>query len=174
MFKKFGLSIVLALLIISQGFSQSDLSYKDLYKYLIDLKGWNCEKPTGSLLKTPMGTAINAKRSCRKENKGINVQILAGTMATMAWMPFSMVVEYDSPDEFVKTKNIDGFKEVIMHQKGEGNPGGTIAILLYQTASAPYAIFVMNYENMDYKEAEKLVKKYPLKDMAKVFEKALK
>jgi len=169
MLKKLSLSLILTLFIVFQGYSQSDLSYTDLYKYLVDLKGWECGKPTGSSLKTPMGSAINAKKSCTKGNKSINAQIVAGTMAAMAWTPFSMIMEYDSPDQLVKTKNFEGFKEVIMHDKSKENPGGTIAVLLYKSAGAPYAIFVINYENMDYKEAEKILKKYPLKDMAKVF-----
>ncbi len=167
MFKKLSLSTILVLFIFSFSFAQSNISYTDLYKYLVNLKGWNCEKPTGSSLKTPMGSAINAKRSCSKGNKSITAQIVAGTMAVMAWTPFSMVVEYDSPEQFVKTKKIEGFKEVIMHEKSKENPGGTIAVLLSETSGAPYAIFVINYENMDYKEAEKILKKYPLKDMAK-------
>jgi hypothetical protein len=173
MFKKIGFSVILTLFIAFQGFSQQNLNYKSLYRYLVDLKGWKCEEPTGSLLKTPMGTAINAKRNCIKGNKSVNAQILAGTMATMAWAPFSMVVEYDSPEQFVKTKNVYGFKEVIMHDKSKENPGGTIAVLLSQKAGVPYAIFVINYNNLDYKEAEKIVKKYPIREMAEVLSKEL-
>ncbi len=172
MLKKLSLSLVLSMFFVFQSFSQ-EITYTDLYKYLVDLKvvdlkGWKCDKPTGSSLKTPMGSAINAKRSCVKGDKSINAQILIGTMAAMAWTPFSMIVEYDSPDQFVKTKTIKGFKEVIMHDKSKDNPGGTIAVLLSQTAGAPNGIFVIIYENMDYKEAEKILEKYPLKQMAKV------
>ncbi len=168
MIKKINFSLLLVLTIVFHSFSK-DINYTDLYKYLVDLKGWKCEKPTGSSLKTPMGNAVNAKRSCEKGNKNIEVQIIAGTMASMAWAPFNMGIEYDSPEQLVKAKKLDGFKEVIMFNKSKENPTGTIAVLLNESQGTPFTIFVVNFDNMNYEEAENLVKKYPLKEISKIF-----
>ncbi len=135
-------------------------SYTDLYPYLVDLKGWKGEKPTGSKMSGPFGLVITAQRNYSKNNKSFEVTIFKGSMATAIFAPFTMITEMDTPTEYVKVFKFMGFKTGLSHNK-QGN-SGEIVILL-----APDGIFSVKYSGMGYKEALDLIKKFPLKDISK-------
>ncbi len=149
--------LALVLLIISVSFAQS---YKDLYPYLIELDGWKASEPSGKQSKTFFGEMLSVERQYTQDGKSLKVQILKGSMVMAMWMPFSMVVEQDSPEQYMKTMEIEGFKAAIDHKKKEN--AGKVIIMV-----APTAAFIMDYNGIkDYNEALNLVKKFPLKKIS--------
>ncbi len=149
--------LTLAILIFQLVFA---LNYKDLYPYLVELKGWKGEKPTGSKISATFGDMITVERNYTKGSKSIHISIIKGGMAVSMFAPFSVITERDTPEEYVKVFNIDGFKAGLSHHK-EKNSGQIIVLLTGDS------VFSMEYRNMGYKEALKVLKEFPFKDMAR-------
>jgi len=134
--------------------------YTDFYPYLVDLKGWKAEKPTGSKMSGPFGVALTVQRDYSRDGRRLEVTIFKGSMATAMFAPFTMITEMDTPTEYVKVFKFKGFKTGLSHNKQENS--GEIIIFL-----APDGIFSVKYSGMGYKEALDLVEKFPLKDISK-------
>ncbi len=149
-------SIIVVMLIFGISYA---LDYKELYSYLVELDGWKASEPSGQHTKTFFGEMLQVERKYTSENKSLNVQIIKGSMVMAMWMPFSMVVEQDTPDKYVKTTEIEGFKAGISHNKNENS--GQIIIMV-----APTAAFILKYNGIGYKDAVKIVKKFPLKKIS--------
>ncbi len=149
--------LTLVVLIFQLAFA---LSYKDLFPYLVELKGWKGEKPTGSKISATFGEMITAERSYVKDSKRIHISIIKGGMAVSMFAPFSMITEIDTPEEYVKVFKIGSFKAGLSHRKKENS--GQIIVLLTGDS-----VFSMEYTDMEYKEALKLLKEFPLKDIAR-------
>ncbi|MDQ7056845.1 MAG: hypothetical protein Q9M89_10550 [Persephonella sp.] len=95
------------------------VSYKDLFPYLIEPKGWKGEKPTGSKISATFGEIVTAERNYKKGEKRIHVSILKGGIAVSMFAPFSMITEVDTPEEYVKVFKINSFKAGLSHHKKE-------------------------------------------------------
>ncbi|WP_457635169.1 hypothetical protein [Persephonella sp.] len=135
-------------------------SYTDLYPYLVDIKGWKGDKPTGSKMSGPFGTAVTAQRSYIKDSKSLEVTIFKGSMAAAMFAPFTMITEVDTPTEYVKVFNFKGFKTGLSHNKQENS--GEIIVFL-----APDGVFSVKYSGMGYKKALDLIGNFPLKEISK-------
>ncbi len=153
------LKIMLALFVLIFTVSSYAAEYKELYKYLVELDGWKASEPSGKHAKTFFGEMLQVERNYSKENKSLNVQVIKGSMVMAMWMPFSMVVEEDTPEKYTKTTEIEGFKAGISHNKKENS--GQIIIMV-----APTAAFILKYTGMGYKDALEIVKKFPLKEIS--------
>ncbi len=146
-----------SVLLFSFSFAQE---YKQFYEYLIDLDGWKGSQPSGQYTKTFMGELLKVERNYTKQNQSLKVQIIKGGIVMMMWMPFSMVVEQDTPEKFLKTTQIEGFKSAIEHNKKDNS--GKILMMV-----APNAAFILEYSGIkDYNQAVEIVKKFPLKKIS--------
>ncbi len=135
------------------------VNYKELYDFLIDLKGWEASQPSGQYAKTFFGDMLQVERNYTNKEKSLKVQIIKGSMVMSMWMPFSMVVEQDTPDKYVKTTEIEGFKAGISHNKYDNS--GQIIIMV-----APTSAFILKYRGMNYEDAVEIAKKFPLKKIS--------
>ena len=162
------LSLVFIVLIYSGFAIAIDLKYTDFYKYLVDLKGWKASKPTGSELKSPMGSTISSERTYRQGEKEMHVEIVLGQAAYGLWTPFTMGMTFENPEELFKTTKIKGLPAGLNHRKKDKN--GAVIVLL---ANKPdlVIVFMINYLNMDYKEVLDIVEKFPLERMKQEFSK---
>jgi len=61
--------------------------YTDFYPYLVDLKGWKAEKPTGSKMSGPFGVALTVQRDYSRDGRRLEVTIFKGSMATAMFAP---------------------------------------------------------------------------------------
>ncbi|NPA17114.1 hypothetical protein [Persephonella sp.] len=138
----------------------SALSYKDLYPYLVDIKGWQAEEPTGSKVTAVYGEMLTVERSYHRDDKRLDVSIIKSPMATSSFAVFSMVTEADTPEEYIKVFKINGLRAGLSHNKRE-NSGDIIVVLTGDS------VFTVKYENMSYSEALEILKQFPLKEIAK-------
>jgi|Deesub1362B_J571_1020462.scaffolds.fasta_scaffold00214_39 hypothetical protein len=165
--KRFLITVVILLFSAVSVQAGSLPKYSELYKFLIDLRGWKAEQPTGSNMSSPMGEMVTAERTYHKGSKELHAQILGGFSAMAAWVPFGMGMTYDSPDEFFKTFSLEGFPAGVSHQKGDNS--GTVVVQIKGVTNTQGVVFVLNYNKMSYEEAIDIVKKFPLKEIKKVF-----
>ncbi|SNZ09392.1 hypothetical protein SAMN06265182_1509 [Persephonella hydrogeniphila] len=150
--------LILSITLIFALYSYGE-SYTDLYRFLVDIKGWKGEKPTGSKMAGPFGVVITAERDYSKNEKQLEITVIKGSMATAMMAPFSMVTEMDTPEEYVKVFKFNGFKTGLSHNKKSLT--GEIIVFL-----TPDSVFSMKYSGMHYKEALDILKKFPLKELS--------
>ncbi len=136
--------------------------HQDLLPFLKNVAGWKAQKPQGVTLDTPQGRMIQAGRHYTKGNKRFDASIVTGTQAMASWAPFQMGVKMDTPDTYMESREIKGFKGGISYNKGD-HDGGILVVL---RESAPYAVFVLSFQGMDYHEALGLLDNFDLKGMA--------
>ncbi len=143
-------------------------SYKDLFKCLKDMKGWNAEKPYGMTMDTPGGKSIMAMRRYVKGDRSFEAAILVGMYAYSALQsgfmgaPYSKGVTIDTPEGFFRTMEHKGFTIWVGFSKSEKS--GVVAAQLVD-GNFP-ALFMINFNGMDYKEAIGLLDRFDLKGLA--------
>lgn len=143
-------------------FVVSALDYTDLYPHLPELPGFKAEPPSGSSVKAFGGMMIQAERTYRSGKKSLIARIHIGPAVTMMWMPFSMQVSYDNPEERLDTISIEGFPaKIIVHKKEKR---GEVYVLLTQKGQ-PKALFTIDYEGLSWEEAQKCFSRFKLKDL---------
>ncbi len=159
------LSLVFSIALIYAGFAIAiDLKYTDFYKYLIDLKGWKASKPTGSELKSPMGSTISSERTYRQGEKEMHVEIVLGQAAYGLWTPFTMGMTFENDEELFKTIKIKGLPAGLNHRKNDKN--GAVLVLLTNKPDF-VVLFMINYLNMEYQDVIKIAEQFPLEKMHK-------
>jgi len=156
-------AVVLTFLFLMGGGALAGVTgYQDLLPFLKDVSGWSAQKPQGVTLDTPQGRMIQAGRHYSQGDKDFRVLIVLGPQAMASWAPYKMGIRIDTPDTYVESREIKGFKGGISYSKGDHN--GEILVVLRE--SAPCAVFVMNFQGMDYKEALGLLDNFDLSGIA--------
>jgi hypothetical protein len=137
--------------------------YTELTTLLIDLKGWTAQDATGMNMSGPMGEMVNAVREYEKDRLSISAQLMAGGAAQGTWAPFESGYTMETPEIFIKTMEVSGYRVGINHEKKENS--GAIVVLL-DTKINP-GIFVLTYKGMTDNEALDLAKKFSWDSMKK-------
>jgi hypothetical protein len=159
-------TLLLNLLFVIPACTQSH--YSSFYPYLRDISGWKAEKPTGASISTPIGKAIYASRTYTNGEKSITATIASGTQAYSMWAPFTMGVEIDTPENFLKIAKINGYSVGISYNKPEKNNGGVVVALKRETNEA-IAVFALSFSNVNYEEALNLAEGFDWDSMSKLF-----
>lgn len=139
-------------------------NYVQLYRYLVELPGWKASKPTGMNMSGPMGRMVTASREYESGTKSLTAQIVSGTQAQGAWAPFSTGMTFDTPGAFSKVTEMRDHQVGITHDKNENS--GSIVVSL---KGKIFAVFVLGYEGMPYKDAMAIAQKFPWKYMEEAF-----
>ncbi|GIX41644.1 MAG: hypothetical protein KatS3mg129_1377 [Leptospiraceae bacterium] len=143
------------LLFITGSLFAKDINYTDLYRFLPDIKNYKCENPTGSKLQTPQGDAITVEKQCFNNNARIKFSIVTGSMAKITGAQYVYIMEFDSPEEYVKTTTIQGAKTILHYFKQEKR--GSIVSIIKDDL-----IVNMEYEGIDSREALSIFKNIPI------------
>ncbi len=158
--------VLICVFLASLGWAKS-LNYTDLYKYLVDLKGWDATEPTGSKIQSGGFEIISVERTYRKDNMEMHIEIVMGPAAMGMWAPFATGISMENPEELFKTTKIKGLLAGVNHRK-KSRDGAVIVLLSDGKATGKGSIFMINYLNMDYKEVVSLTEKFPLRDLMKL------
>ncbi|MBW1972421.1 MAG: hypothetical protein JRI44_06255 [Deltaproteobacteria bacterium] len=142
--------------------------YSDLYKYFVDISGWKAEKPTGINVSNQMEEFVTAKRAYFKGKLSLEVVIFSGPQAIVGWAPFMSGMTIDTPEQFMKFEEFKGHK-IGVHFKKKKKEGSIVCPLKIDKKSNIPVLFVMKFKGLSYKEALKILEKFPLKDMEKLF-----
>lgn len=144
--------------------------YGKLCGELKDLSGWKAEKCNGLNATNPMGEMASATRTYTRDNLKLEVNLVLGTaaMAMATPMAFQQSLEINSPEEYLKVSNIDGFK-VSIHYDKKGHSGAVAVFLsdppknMNPESMSRMAMLIVNFQNMDWKEALSWAKKFDWK-----------
>jgi hypothetical protein len=136
--------------------------YKALCAHLPDLGGWQAEKCDGISMAGPMGEVVMASRTYRKGDETMQVTVVSGMQATMAWSQFATGMTMENDEMLMKVETIDGFEVGISYDKPNRSGGVTVKL-------APNAILAVVFEGMDWKEALEAAKKMDWEALAAPF-----
>lgn len=158
---------MLTLVVVSVTIAHAE-QHHSLTPLLVDLQGWEAEKPEG--MSMDMGTmkVTNATRSYTKDNKDITAMVIVGNNAMTQGQMQEMKAE--SMDVKVSISKIDGFQVHTSYDKNENS--GSVIVFLSQSQTQG-ATFVVSYEGLSEKEALSLAKKFNWKKMKAVVKKLL-
>ncbi|WP_456322566.1 hypothetical protein [Hydrogenimonas sp.] len=138
--------------------------YKDLCRELGEIPGWSLTKCEGMKIVNPMmGEMVTAAKTYTKGDARLDVTAVSGTQAIMMWGPYAAGTTMENDEAFVKVEKIDGFNVGISYDKKERS--GSVIVQL-----SPNAVLAGTFENMNWKEALKLMKKIDWKRLSKLFE----
>lgn len=152
---------------VSSVFAGQLPSYKTVCKELKDLPDWQAEKCEGiNVSGIPTGEMVSANRPYTQGNKRIEATIICGMQAMGYWEPFASHIQMDSDEEFVEVTNIDGFPVGIGYHKQDKSGGIVVKLTKKESITA---VFVVNFENMDWNEALDIAKKFDWKGMKELF-----
>jgi|Deesub1362A_J573_1020465.scaffolds.fasta_scaffold09417_2 hypothetical protein len=169
MMKRIYLVIAISLSIIISSIKAYPLpEYSDLYSMLVDIKGWEADSPAGSHLSGSMGEMVKVERHYKKDRKRIDIMIIGGAPADSIWMPFQMDMAYEGEEAFLKTTTLKGFKAGISHNRKDST--GSVVVLVKEITEGSGAVFVLDYANMEFNEALKIVELFPLNKIKSRFE----
>ena len=156
--------VIGVLLIASVAMAGGVPSYQDLCKDLKDLPGWKARQCTGMTVETPQGKMTMAMRSYSRGQQELQVSVVVGTSAAANWAPFESGVQVDTPEQFVKLTQVDGFPVGISYSKDE--MGGVIIVCLKKTAGQTSAVLTVYFKGMPWSQALQWSKGFPWKSMA--------
>ncbi len=137
--------------------------YDVLCQQLPQLKGWKATKCDGMKMTNPIfGEVVTASKTYTKGDSSLNVSVLSGMQAMMAWAPYQTGTMIETDESLMKVEKIDGFAVGIGYDKKD--KGGAIVVQL-----APNAVLVVNYEKMRWQEALKEAKRFDWKKLRTLF-----
>lgn len=163
--RKFLSFLMFSLLVFSVSYGKGLPSYKTICSKLPSISGWTVSSCSGANVETNMGKAVTATKDYEKGNKKMHVSVVGGMQANMYSGSFSHM-QIETEKGFIKTMTVDGFKVSVTHSKKDNS--GSIAVLL-KSASQNSAVLLVNYENMNWKEALELSKRLNWKGLAEMF-----
>ncbi|MCK5147902.1 hypothetical protein KAR48_14180 [bacterium] len=162
------LIVVCAAVILLAGTVIAEEPYKAFHKYLVELKGWDAEDPTGMNMNMPGMSMLTAARSYEKDDKTIMATVMIGGAAAMAMQSGDISMEADGVS--MKTETIDGFR--VMRGYDTEEKSGMVSVRLGNTEEKT-AIFMVVFEGVAKKDFLNLAKKFDWKAIAKAAKKRL-
>jgi hypothetical protein len=153
--KQFTILLALCMLVLAP-IALSAESFDALLPLLVDLPGWQAEKPDGVDLSESGQRAISATRSYTNGERTFEATILIGMQVSTVWMPnYKEGLKVETPDGLMEVKKINGFLVFDVFAQ-EGGSGG-IGVLLQdsQSKSGLQAVFALSYEGLSREEAMK-------------------
>jgi hypothetical protein len=158
-------AFVLALAVVFVTIAHAE-NHHSLTPLLVDLPGWEAEKP--EVMSMDMGAMkmTNATRSYTKDNKEITAVVMLGNNAMTQGQMQEMKAE--STDVKASISKIDGFQVHTSYDKNENS--GSVVVFLAQSQTQG-ALFIVSYEGLSEKEALSLAKKFNWKKMRAAVEK---
>jgi len=159
--RRWGLALeaaVLCLLVPGAGLA---IAYPELYPLLVDLPGWEAEKPTGFGISTQEGETACALRRYRRGKATLQVALLSGAQASGSWTPFEGRISIETPEMTVKVIRIDGFPVGTIHRAED--QGGSVVVLL---RSSPPAVLALQYTGLSAEEALRISRRFDWRRMA--------
>ncbi len=154
--------LVLALVLVAGVAKGGPVQYTRLIPYLVDMPGWEGEKPMGMTMGASDNAYSIASRHYTKGNKVFDVGVLCGSAAKGAMVPIQMGINTDTPEVHMETTTYRGFKAGFNYQKKEKRGAAVIQL----STSNPPAAFVVEFQGMDLREARGLLDHFDMKGLA--------
>ena len=154
---------LLLILVLFPVFLNAQEYSNKLKPLLIDLSGWNAEKPEGMDASFNNVTMISATREYTRGDATLQASVLVGQAASSYEIPKAT---YETDEGFFRSEKINNYMVYISYEK-QNKTGGVFVILANSPQSA---VFVLTYENTDWQKALDLTKKFDWDAMKKIAE----
>ena len=152
---------LLLILVLFPVFLNAQEYSNKLKPLLIDLSGWNAEKPEGMDASFNNVTMISATREYTRGDATLQASVLVGQAASSYEIPKAT---YETDEGFFRSEKINNYMVYISYEK-QNNTGGVFVILANSPQSA---VFVLTYENTDWQTALDLAKKFDWNTMKNI------
>ena len=149
-------AVLAAALLLRPSRALAQAALQPFFPFLIDLPGWDGQKPDGFAVELPGSTMITATRAYRRDGASLNAQIVSGPAAQGALMATQANVNVATGDAHMLTATIDGLpvaRSFAVHDKS-----GIILVALSKTA-----MFSMSFRGLSEDEALALARKFDWK-----------
>ncbi len=155
--------VVLALLLLPAAVAFAG-DYTELYRYLINLPGWEAQEPEGSSMSGPFGKMMTVMRSYTKGDATFRVTVATGPTAKVAVSSSKYNTSYDDGRISVKVVSVGGKRAFLSYHKGEKS--GEILVVLSEAPNP--AIMNFSFSGVDPQTALRLANRFPVLKIARV------
>ena len=128
-------------------------AFQRFIPFLVDLPGWQGEKPDGLSMESPGNSMITATREYRRDSAQVTAQIIVGTAAQGALAAAQSGMKLETSEGHMITSNIDGMP--VTRTYTIKDKSGAIIVPL-----ATSAMFSLSFNGVSENEAIALAKKY--------------
>jgi hypothetical protein len=136
--------------------ARAEPAFKRLLPFLIDLEGWQGQKPDGLSMDMGDNSMTTATRAYRRAGDQLHLSIIVGAAAKGAMAPILMGMNIETAEGHMLTTTIAGFKATKSYTAA--SKSGSLMIAL-----ADETLFSLSYEGVGEDEALALVQKFDLK-----------
>lgn len=136
--------------------ARADQAFARFLPLLVDLDGWQGNKPDGMSMEMPGNSMTTAKRDYRRGASQLQVTVLMGPAAAGALAPTKTPMNVETGDGHVITTTLDGFPAT----KTYNIPQKSGALLI---ALGPSALMTVSYNGISEDDALALAKKFDWK-----------
>jgi hypothetical protein len=136
--------------------ARADQAFQRFFPFLVDLDGWQGQKPDGMSMEMNDSRMITATREYERGPARLQAQVIVGAPAEQALAAFSAVVNIETSDERISSSTIDGMQVTRTFTKKDKS--GTILVALGKRG-----LFSLTFEGIADDDALKLAKKFDWK-----------
>ena len=144
-----------ALALLGPAAGRAEPSVKPLLPFLVDLPGWQGQKPTGFAFDSGGGAVVTATREYRRGADQIHLAIVVGPTAAGALAPIAAGMKLETAEGHMLTGDIAGFKAMRTYQISDKS--GAILVALGDRAMLSFG-----YRGLAEDEALSLLEKLDL------------
>lgn len=138
--------------------AHADQAFQRFFPFLVDLDGWQGQKPDGMSMEMTDSKMITATREYQRGPARLQAQVIVGAPAEQALAAFSAVVNIETSDERMSSSTIDGLQVTRTFTKKDKS--GTILVAL-----GTRGLFSLTFEGIGDDDALKLAKRFDWKAM---------
>lgn len=138
--------------------AHADQAFQRFFPFLVELDGWQGQKPDGMAMEMTDNKMITATREYVRGPAHLQAQVIIGAPAEQALAAFSAVVNIETSDERMSSSTIDGMQVTRTFTKKDKS--GSILVAL-----GTRGLFGLTFEGLGDDDAFKLAKKFDWKAM---------
>lgn len=163
-----GARVVAAVAVVAGGSllpaAHAEVNYQRFMPALVELPGWEAEKPDGMAMEMAGATMVTASRHYQRGDARIDAQIVTGSAAQVALAATSTDMKIESGEGRMSSDVINGFKVTRTYTFSDQS-GGIIVSLGEQ------ALFSLSFSGIDDAEALAVAKRFDWKSLKSIVSK---
>jgi len=152
---------VLSVVCIATALTGYAQSYNSLLPLLVDLSGWNGEKPQGMEMDYGGAKAITATREYEKGDSDLTAAVIVGRQMQGSWNPaYQEGFKMETTEMSMVVERVNGF--LVFHTFDKTSSDGLVMVLLQEASpdGSEGAVFTFAFESLSSDEGMKLAQKF--------------
>lgn len=133
--------------------AQAQQAFQRFFPLLIDLPGWEGNKPDGIAMEVPNSRMISATREYQRGEARLNAQVLIGAAAEGAVAAASSGLKIETSEARMSTSTIDGMQVTRSYMINDKSGAVIVAV-------GPSAVFMLSFDGITDEEGLTLAKRF--------------